>query len=644
MSGSDIFAAAWRAFRFAWPQLVGTDLAYKAAAFALLFPLSSLALRGFLALGGNQVVADLDILVFALSPLGVVTLVAMGAILLTVVALQVACLMTIGLAAEQRTRIGVLQTLEFVAGRAVPVVRLSAAVVGRTILISLPFLAAGGAVFLWLLTDYDINYYLSEKPPVSWLAAALIGSTLVALLAVLLPRLIGWTFAMPLVVFEGMPPAQALRQSTERMAGHRTRVALVIAVWAGVSLAAGAVVFGAVRLLAVNTVELVIGRPAAVVFVVGVIVVVWGAANLLVSVGGMVAFALLAVRLYQAWAPSTESRRSWAPKAPESAQLIRFGWSPRTLAAVFIGVCLVAAALGAVLIAGVPTDADVEIIAHRGAAGAAPENTLAAFERAIGDGADWVELDVQETADGRVVVLHDADLMKIAGVDLAIWDATYDELQDIDIGSWFAPAFADQRVPLLSEVLELCKGRVGVFIELKYYGHDQQLEERVVDIVEAAGMASDIVVMSLKYGGIQKVQAFRPGWRVGLLTATAVGDLTRLDADFLAVNAGLATGTFVRATHRRGKDAYVWTINDRMEMVRFIGRGIDGIITDEPGALREVRAAVAGLSPLQRLLLEVALRLGIVPQAEDEEGDDLEGETEIGPAAAEAGQAAAFPW
>jgi glycerophosphoryl diester phosphodiesterase len=113
-----------------------------------------------------------------------------------------------------------------------------------------------------------------------------------------------------------------------------------------------------------------------------------------------------------------------------------------------------------------------QIIAHRGGAGVAPENTLAAFKRGIADGADWLELDVQENADGVVVIEHDRDFMRVAGVNLEVWKATN---ADLAVGSSFDPAFLDQRVPTLREVPELAKGRAGVFIELKYYGHDQNL-------------------------------------------------------------------------------------------------------------------------------------------------------------------------
>jgi glycerophosphoryl diester phosphodiesterase len=93
---------------------------------------------------------------------------------------------------------------------------------------------------------------------------------------------------------------------------------------------------------------------------------------------------------------------------------------------------------------------------------------LAAFQRAIDEKADWIELDVQENADDIVVVAHDSDFMKVARNDIKIWDATTEDLRHIDIGSWFGPEFSDQRVPTLREALEVAKSKLGVVIELKY--------------------------------------------------------------------------------------------------------------------------------------------------------------------------------
>ena len=209
---------------------------------------------------------------------------------------------------------------------------------------------------------------------------------------------------------------------------------------------------------------------------------------------------------------------------------------------------------------GIRTYDRVEVIAHRGAAAARPENTMAAIERGIEDGADWIEIDVQETADGEVVVFHDSDFMRLAHVDRKIWEVTAAELRDIDLGSWFDPAYAGERAPTLRDVLAAARGRAKLVIELKYYGHDQDLEARVAAQVDEFGMAEQVALMSLSYPAIQKARAMRPDLRNGVLAATAVGDLAGLDTDFLAVNVGLATPKLIRSAHAAGKDVYVWTV------------------------------------------------------------------------------------
>ena len=236
---------------------------------------------------------------------------------------------------------------------------------------------------------------------------------------------------------------------------------------------------------------------------------------------------------------------------------------------------------------------------------------MASIEQAVAEKTDWTEIDVQETADGQVVVFHDSDFKKIADVDLKIWDATMEDLQKIDIGSWFDPKFQDQRVPTLAQVLEYCHGKTKLTIELKYYGHDQNLEQKVADLVVAAGMESDVVIISLKEKGLQKMKKIRPDWKTGLLTAMAVGDLTNVDADFLAVNAKIANRAFIRSAHQRDKEVLVWTVNDPITISSMIGRGADGLITDKPALAREVLAARRSLSAVERMLIELAGLLGV---------------------------------
>ena len=98
----------------------------------------------------------------------------------------------------------------------------------------------------------------------------------------------------------------------------------------------------------------------------------------------------------------------------------------------------------------------------------------------------------------------------------------------IDIGSWFDPTFKDERVPTLKDVLTVCKGKIGVNIELKYYGHDEQLEQRVVEIVEALEMAPNVVVMSLEADAVKKMKSLRPSWKVGQLMSVSAGGMQNI--------------------------------------------------------------------------------------------------------------------
>jgi glycerophosphoryl diester phosphodiesterase len=203
--------------------------------------------------------------------------------------------------------------------------------------------------------------------------------------------------------------------------------------------------------------------------------------------------------------------------------------------------------------------------------------------------------------------------MKVAGKSLKIWDARLDDLEDIDIGSWFGPQFKDERVPTLAEVLDQCRGKTQVNIELKYYGHDQQLEQRVAELVELHGMQRDVIVMSLKLDGVRKMKAIRPAWKTGLLMSVAAGDVGKLDVDFLAVNAKFVNRRLIQRAHSHGKEIYVWTVNDPLLMSNLIGRGVDGLITDDPRLARSVLEQRAEMTVLERLLLELAGMLGMAP-------------------------------
>ena len=586
-------------------QIFTTHLAYIALGVILFTPLVGMLGHLLLRLSGKSALSDLDIAYFLLSPPGMAALIVMAALLIAILAFEQASMMAISAGAVRGLHIGALQALHYTARRAARIFRFTTHLVARLLIITLPFLAAGGAIAWLLLTEYDINYYLSEKPPVFLIAVALIAVLLLTMLVVLVRKLLGWSLALPLVLFTDTSPARSFVESNNLVEGHKREIVTAFLSWAAAALLLGAVVTACVQLLGSLLAPLFFDSIKLLVIVLGGVVALWSLGNLMTTTLTSGSFAAVVMIFYERYGSEIttgdladkQRRRLWRMTAPRFALLL-------------IGAAAAAALTGSWLMNGIQTQDDVLVIAHRGAAGKAPENTLASMRQAITDGADMIEIDVQESSDGEVVVIHDSDFMKLSGVDLKVWDGTLKQIQEIDVGSWFDPEFSAERAPTLAQVLEEARGKARVVIELKYYGHDQQLEQRVVDIVEEAGMVDDVVVMSLKYEGIEKIRTLRPQWVIGLLSTKAVGNLAKLDLDFLAVNMSMATSGFIRRTHAAGKQVYVWTVNDAVSISRMISQGVDGIITDEPEMARNVVTERSDLSSVERLLIHTAVLFG----------------------------------
>ena len=512
---------------------------------------------------------------------------------------------------------GVTRALRFAAAHSRSVVLVMARLVIYTLLLMAPFLIVAGLLYRQLLTEFDINYYLKEWPGEFQLAVAL-GVVLVAALAsLLLWFAASWLFALPLVLFEGASHANALRVSRERATGHRRRLLFWIGSWVLAMTVLSALTSTLILFLGRLFVPYATGSLWLLMAAVGSTLLLWAGVGLAVNLLSTIVFAAMLFHLYRRHGSCGSidlSRLNLADSVADKAGLLL---TRRRLLGFTAASAIVAIGIGIFAVHSVRLDDKAVIMAHRGSSTVAPENTMAAVKQAIEDGADWVEIDVQETVDGEVVVMHDSDFMKLAGVDLKIWDATRDELKEIDIGSWFNPTFKDERVPTLLEVLTECKGKIRVNIELKYYGHDDQLEQRVVEIVEALDMASNVVVMSLKTDAVKKMKALRPSWRVGQLMSVSAGDLQNVEADFVAVNASFADRRFVRSVHNIGKEVYVWTVNDAPTMSAMISRGVDGIITDKPALARSVLELRSALSPAERVLLELAGILGVTPEIDE---------------------------
>ncbi len=617
----NVFQNAFKDFLKAWPRLLATDVIYKIIALVVLTPVVGLALKFFMSTRGSSVLADQDILFFFLSPVGLAALVVVGAVSLAILTLEQACLMAIGFGETQDLHVRTIDALWYGARQASSVVRLALRILVQVLLIAAPFLTASGLAYWLLLREHDIKFYLAEQPPIFLFAAGVIVTLLAVMAVLIIRRLLSWAFALPLMLFEDLSPAEALTTSAERTAGHKLIVGFTLVAWGAAGAILSAAPLAIVGTLGRWAVPSFANSTALLEIVIGAFLLLWVVLSLVVTLIDESMFALLIVRLYGALGSSPDAQLSGKEPTERFATNQRRRISIKWVLAGLVLAGVLAAVAGSLFMKTVRFDDDVLVIAHRGAAGSAPENTLASIELAVQHGADMVEIDVQETADGEIVVVHDSDLMRVGRSPLKIWDATYEEILEVDVGSWYGPKFSDQRVPTLEQVLKLCKGRAMVDIELKYYGHNERLEERVAKIVERTGMDDEIVLMSLVSNIVSSMKALRPHWTVGLLTAKAVGDLTTSRADFLAVHVGIANPGFVRRAHAAGKEVFVWTVNDKLNMHRMMSWGVDGVITDYPALAREVIETRAEMSSAERLMLTAAFWMGLEPKEPPPERD-----------------------
>ena len=224
-----------------------------------------------------------------------------------------------------------------------------------------------------------------------------------------------------------------------------------------------------------------------------------------------------------------------------------------------------------------------EITAHRGSSRMAPENTMAAIRTAMDEMADYSEIDVQTTADGIVVVCHDLNLKRVAGA------MTFSQLEQLDVGSQFSPEFAGERIPTLEEVLEECKGRMKLNIELKNIGDDTSLPEQVAALIREYDMEEQCVITSVKLKYLQRIKEFDPELKTGYILAAAYGRYYESeDFDFISIRSSFVNRRLVEAVHEDGKAVHVWTVNSKTEMEQMKLLGVDNIITDYPARAREI--------------------------------------------------------
>lgn len=276
------------------------------------------------------------------------------------------------------------------------------------------------------------------------------------------------------------------------------------------------------------------------------------------------------------------------------------------VAAVASTVLLAAIAAGA---AEPDDDHRVLVIGHRGASADAPEHTIEAYDRAVEQGADVLECDLQLTKDEVLVCVHDTTVDRTTGgmAQGRVEDFTLEQLRAMDFGSWFDPAFAGAQIVTLEEQLRCYSGIDGIqlYVETKAPAEYQgRMEPILVDLLrrldlvpggrQAAVERSPVIVQSFDLASLQAVKRLAPSLPTAWLWAAPPPEISAgtipTGVDVLAPNSAFLEGQpgFVTSSHAAGQDVHTWTVDDPAQIQRLVDMGVDGIFTNRPGVAREI--------------------------------------------------------
>ncbi len=608
--GASLLAEAFRrGWRGAAPMLVALAVA-EGAVVAALAPLSAGAVNWLVQRTGQYAVANDEIVRFALTWVGVATLLVSGTVALAVAGLGRAAALMAAMQSEGGERASGLTSFLCALWRAWPILSLSARQVAWLAAIAAPFVAMAGAIAWLTVRNVDLYWLVNEKPARFWIGLACMAPALLAGAWFVVRRAMRWSIALPLCVLSGRPARAAMRESEAALRGRVGGVTLARLTWLAIITAIG---LGAL-MLAQEAAEAALRREwgglTVTALIAGIAILAHGAVAFLLAVFGTLGDSAV---VYAAWKRFGEEAVVERPAAAAAPADARRGKRLRLRLLLALGAgAVVAATSAAGLIESAPRPIEIEITAHRGASRVAPENTLPAITAAIDLGADRVEIDAMLSADGALVLFHDVDLRRIARDPRRIADMTLEELREVDAGAWFAPEFAGERMPTLSEALDAVGGRAGLNIELKAAaGGEERLAEATAAALRAGpdGGRRGVIITSLSTRALAAMRRADPEARIGLIVTASIGDLRRMDADLLAVESRIATRRFIGRSEAAGLALHVWGVADPDLFTRLALQGVEGVITSDPAALLARRAELQELTEMERLLLAFRVKL-----------------------------------
>ena len=603
-----------------WPELLILDVAFQLLRAWLIVPLIALALSLVLFKAGRVAVSNQEILDFLLTPMGGMYLAVLSttaaililleqAGMLTVIGVKLNC-ETTSSPAGQRDWQSILASFWRIS-------QLGIAKLTLLICAAIPFLMIAGLTYVSLLTEYDIYYYLKMRPPVFWQA---VGIGLILLLmsaAVGMFLLVRWLLALPISLFETKAASAALTASHQRVRGARWPIATLLIGWGLGTFGLGLLLTGSFRLV-VERVLVQFGRDSIPVLI--IMLLMQSALIATISFVSSATLSLLIYRIYCLRRPSSDDANGELSSSPISQSIQSDTPSNALWVRLAASVAVALSVLGPLTLWGVFAERaasrqTVLVTAHRGFAAQAPENTLSAIQRAIDIHADYTEIDVHQTRDGVVVLLHDRDFRRVARDSRRLDQLSFQEAREIDVGSWFSAQFAGEHVPTLEEAIQLCRGKIRVNIELKVFGRSEALAEAVAKIVKEHAFETNCIVTSLSEEALLHVRRHNTEIPVGIIVGKSIGDLNRMKVEALSVRADHLSDEMIRSAHQQQRQVMVWGIQGEQQINEQLRRGVDNLIASDPQLAIKLRDRWRDACDHERVVIALQLLLGLKPSS-----------------------------
>ncbi|MGM0571125.1 glycerophosphodiester phosphodiesterase [Marinobacter sp.] len=563
---------------------------------ALLGPVLGALLSALEPVTGAGAISTGGIATFLLSPGGLIWMAATLTALTATLTLEQAGMTVIASSVERsgeyRLALAALWHMALRSGRLLWLTVLQ--VLGHMAL-ALPFLLIVALAWWGLLSSYEVYFIRLTQPPQLWWFLAIAGTALAGMITCNGWLFLRWSLAEPIATLEQTTAIKALTASSKRIHGSKRALLAPLAVGTALLLVLPILFTWLFQLLGTPYLALMPSSPRALLPAITAYIALYLLFMVAVTFALFAGYSALIYRVYLA--TSGHSRKHHAAPPPANTGARAWLVEGVLIVAVLVQASLVVSAFG--------TPEQVTITAHRGNAFAAPENSASAINRAIEDGADYLEVDVRMTRDGKLVLWHDADLTRLLGRRERISALLWDDIRELDAGSWFSPDFAGEPILTLEQLITMARGRAGLFLDLKPDHNSRDLARRVVELLQRENAVEGTIIAAAERHILNETRTLEPALRTALLAEFVIGPLDNGQFDILGLRYNQASAAAVARARQLDYELHVWTVNQPAEMSRMIDMGVDNIITDRPDVLARLLSAREELTDGERLALKL---------------------------------------